>query len=349
MNTENEATLEERFRKLELEVAERRPVEKLMRILIYFFVGLSIAIGLFGIKQFSDINTAIESEVRTQFPKDQRKYLDYKLLIEDTEELNDRYKNLFGKYESALKTFAHLDKVTDDFDLEGKISRITEETKDSENELTKDEAWRLQAIATLRLLVEAQKKRNFQSDFIFNAAQAASRLQQNALAYDLMQVAYTKRPNNAPIQAGRYSAIVEIGDEKEVEDAFKSLMKMVANLDSNSPHIVLSEAWNAAEHLRKYDSLIAAIDQLLKNQQQTLKPSYAYFIKAFALTRASRPGDLDMARSTIEEGLDILSKESPNAVWYDASIREYLKCLEVFNKVKQQSKLRELVNLISSK
>ncbi len=348
MSKEDGLSLEERFHQLEIEIAERRPVEKLIQIFIYFLAGLSVVIGLFGIKQFSDIDTVISSEVKMQFPRDQQKYLEYKKLIEDAETLNARHKELFGKYELALKTFAHLDKVTDDFDLEGKVSRVMETAEDGDSKLLKDESWRLQAVATLRLLAEAQKKRNFQSDFILNAAQTASRLQQNALAYDLMQVAYTKRPNDAPIQAGRLSAIVEIGDEKEVKDAFGSLMNMVVNLDANSPHIVLSEAWNAAEHLRRYDALVAAIDKLLKSDQRQLKPSYAYFIKAFALTRASRPGDLAIARSTMEEGLALLSKESPNAIWYDASVRELRKCLRVFGEVKQQSKLRQLSSLVSS-
>lgn len=339
-------TVEERLHKIEIEVAERRPVDKLIQLFIYLLAALSIVVGLFGFKQFSDIDAVISSEVKMQFPKDQQKFLDYKKLIEDTSVLGAKHTELFGKYEAALKTFAHLDKVTDDFDLEGKVSRLMDEVDEGDETTTKDEKWRLQAVATLRLLAEAQKKRSFRSDFIFNAAQTASRLQQSALAFELMQVAHTKRPNDAPIQAGRLSAIVEIGDEKEVKDAFAGLMSMVANLDANSPHIVLSEAWNAAEHLRRYDALVSAVDRLIQSKERLVKPSYAYFIKAYALTRASRPGDMEAARVTVEEGLSLLENESPNAVWHEASQREYVKCLKVFAEAKQSVKLRQMQALV---
>jgi hypothetical protein len=347
VSTNTVQTTDERLHKLEIEMAERRPVDKLIQLFIYLLAALSIVVGIFGFKQFSDIGAVIATEVRTQFPRDQQRFLDYKKLIEDTAVLSTKHQELFGKYEAALKTFAHLDKVTDDFDLEGKVMRVMEVAEDGNKDILNDEQWRLQAVATLRLLAEAQKKRNFRSDFIFNAAQTASRLQQNALAYDLMQVAFTKRPNDAPIQAGRLSAIVEIGDEKEVKDAFAALMNMVVNLDANSPHIVLSEAWNAAEHLRRYDVLVAAVDRFVQSKDRVVKPSYAYFIKAYALTRASRPGDLAAAKLTMEEGLAILTVESPNAVWYEASLREYAKCLKVFAEFKQSSKLRRMQELLA--
>lgn len=340
-------TTEERVQKLELELAERRPVERQIQLFIYFLAALSIIVGVFGFKQFSDIGGVIAAEVKMQYPRDQQRFLEYKRLIDETSALNAKHQELFGKYETALKSFAHLDKVSDDFDLEGKVLRIIEAADDARRDILSDEQWRLQAVATLRLLAEAQKKRNFQSDFVFNAAQTAGRLQQHSLAFDLMEVAYTKRPNDAPIQAGRLSAIVSIGAEKEVKDAFSSLMNMVANLDANSPHIVLSEAWNAAEHLRRYDALVEAVDRLLKSDDRLVKPSYAYFVKAYALTRASRPGDIALAKTTADDGLKVLSTESPNAVWYEASLRQYGKCVEVFMAAKQTQKLREMQDRFS--
>lgn len=332
--------LEDRIHLLELEHAERKPVDKLIQILIYFLAGLSIIVGFFGIKQFSDIDSAISKEILQQFPKDQQKYLEYKKLIEDTKTLHQDFEKLAGKYKLALERFAHIDHLTADFDLEGKVIKVMREVVEEENQT--NESWRLQAVATLRLLVEAIKRRNFQGDFIFNAAQAASKLQQHALAYELMQEAYIKRPHDKPIQAGRLSAIVEIGDEKEVNEAFKALMDMVIHLDTNSPHIVLSEAWNASEHLRRYDALIEAIDNLIQSKNP-LKPSYAYFVKAFALTRASRIGDLETAQTAMEEGWNLFLQESPNSVWHEASLREYAKCLQVFEQAKKLPQFHDIL------
>ena len=335
---------EDRLHKLELELAERKPIERQIQLFVYFLAALSVVVGVFGFKQLSDIDSLIAEEVQSLLPRQSQKFAEYKKLIDETSELAERFSGLFGKYESAAKAFANINNVTEDFDLEGKVTKLLDEVETRSGDQLYEEKWRLHAVATLRLLAETQRKRNFESDFIFNAAQAASHLQQGSLAYELMQVAFTKRPNDAPIQAGRLSAIVGIGDENEVNDAFEQLMSMVVNLDQNSPHIVLSEAWNAAERKRRYEDLIGAIDRLFSNPGNRFAPSYAYFIKAFALTRASRPGDLESAKLIVAKGLEVLKTESPNSVWHDASLREYAKCLRVFESA---DALRSLVNGLS--
>lgn len=335
---------EERIRKLEVELAERRPVERLVQILIYFLAGLSVVVGLFGFKQFSDIGSVISTEVKNQFPRDSQRYLEYRKLIDETQSLNQKYMEMYGKYESALRAFSNLDRVTDDFDIEGKVSRVVAAVEERKGAALLEEKWRLEAVATLKLLAEAQKRRNFKGDFIFNASQTAARLQQHALAAELMDLAFAKRPNDAPIQAGRLSAQVGIGDEKAVNDAFNGLMQMVANLSPNSPHIVLSEAWNAAEQLRRHAELAQAIDKLLSSNSP-LKPSYAHFIRSYSLTRTGKPGDLDKAKAAMEDGVKVLSSESPNTVWFKASLREYGKCLTVF---KNQAVLPRLLKLAES-
>lgn len=329
-NAVKESMPADRIAKIEIELAERKPIERLVQLLIYFLAAISVVVGIFGIKQLSDINSIISSEVKNQFPRDSQKMLEYKRLIEETSELKEKYNQLYGKYESALKAYDNLDKITDDFDIEGKVARVFSEVDNRSGEELLDEKWRLSVVATLKLLSESQKKKNYTSDFIFNAAQTASRLQQNSLAFELMQGAFEKRPHDAPIRAGRLSAIIAIGDEKGVNDAFADLMKMVENLDPNSPHIVLSEAWNAAENLRRYGELIGAIDNLLEKKGSAIKPSYAYFIKSFALTRTGRPGDLEKAKITANEGVAVLKLESPNSVWSEASLRELGKCKKVF-------------------
>lgn len=325
--------LRQKVASLEIEIAERRPVERQIQFLMYFLAAISALVGLFGFKQLSDVESTIAAEVKQQFPKDSQKYLEYQDLIEKTSDLNRRHQELFGKYESALKTFASLDKVSDDFDIEGKVRRVIAEAdeKDEKERLT-DEQWRINAVATLQLLSSAQKKKNFNSDFIFNASQTARQLHQDSLAAELMEVAHRKRPMDAPILAGKLSAIVNIGDEAEVNQAFYDQLEMIRNLDANSPHIVLSEAWNSAEELRRYGELVKAIDDFLADPERPTKPSYVYFLKAYALTRSSREGDMQLARASFDDGTRALMSESPNAVWFNASLRQMSKCREVFEK-----------------
>lgn len=315
------AELKSQIHEIEVQLSGRKPVEELVKIFIYFLIAISVVVGLFGIKQFSDIQELIAAEVKLQLPRDQQRYLEYSALVEETEQTSREFDSLFGKYEVALRNFANLDKVTDDFDIEGKIERLkdesTERTVRNDGSIL-DEEWRLDAISSLRVLALVQSKRQFDSDFIFNAAQAASRLHQEELAFELMKNAYEKRPIDEPIKAGMLSAQVDIGTEAEAETAFKGLMSMIPNLSPNSPHIVLAEAFNAAEDTRRYVEFIDAIDLLIA-RPSAFVPSYVYFKKAQAYLRASRKGDVELAAESLKIGRAVLADESVLSVWYKSA------------------------------
>lgn len=327
-------SIEGELQEMKISAAERRPVEDLLKIFIYFLVALSVVVGLFGLRQFSDLRDLVAAEVQLQFPRDQQNYLEYERMIAAARDLDRDFQDLFGKYSVALENFSELDRVKDDFDIEGKVLRVIEESDARSSDGgpgVMDEEWRLGAISILHLLADAQETRSFDSDFIFNAAQAASRLQQSELANELMTKAYEKRPGDEPIRAGMLSGIVNLGTEEEVEQAFGELMDMVAELTDNSPHIVLSEAWNAAEERRRYFELVGAIDRMLARESGP-KPSQAYLLKAQALLRASRPDAVASAKSAMEEGLAVLKTESTFSLWFETSLKTLAQLDESFGR-----------------
>lgn len=323
--------LNDRLRLLEHDNAERKPVAELIKIFMYFLIGISVVLGLFGLKQFSDIRNIIQEEVSRQYPKDQQKFLEYQSLIDKTELLSKNFQELHGKYSVALSNFANLDKVTADFDIEGKIGQIiTESTQRyrSDQEGGKsveiyEEPWRSNAISLLELLASTQMQRDFDSDFIFNAAQSADQLKMNDLAFRLMSEANKKRPNDAPIRAGMLSGAVDIGNEGEVDKAFLELLDMVRNLSPHSPNIVLSEAWNSTEDQRRYPELIKAINDLINSQSNV--PSYAHAIQAEAYLRSSQSDALIHARKANQRAKETLANETAHSVWADSSMRQIAK------------------------
>jgi len=328
---ENIAHLTTRVRELEQEHAERKPVSELIKLLIYFLFAISIVLGLFGLKQFSDLKGVVSEQVQLQLPRDKQRYYEYEALVNKTKEVNDKFEGLFGKYQEALSNYKNIDKLSEDFDIEGKVARLLDESNirsqkkpingNYEGTLL-DEKWRAKAISILTVLSESQKKRDYESDFIFNAAQLAGRLQLEKLQLILMKVAHEKRPNDEPIKAGYLSSIVDTGLEEEVGQAFGSLMEMVRNLSPNSPHIVLAEAWNAAEDGRLYRELIVAITDLLESESAPLKPSYAYALLANAQLRASGPGDIDKAKINLEKAKRTFASESSHSVWAESTLQQ---------------------------
>ncbi|WP_062810572.1 M48 family metallopeptidase [Alcanivorax sp. NBRC 102028] len=322
--------LDSRLRVIELEHSERKPIENLIKIFIYFLIAISVVLGVFGIKQFSDMEEIVSRQVKSEFPRDSQKYKEYEELLNATAKLEAEFSDIHGKYQLALENYEHLDKVSSDFDIEGKVERlIRESTERAEREIENgvlegtlfEQKWRLAAISTLEVLAEAQKNRNFDSDFIFNAAQTCGRLKHAELGFKLMKAAYEKNPEDSPIKAAMLASEIALGDAEKSEEAFQNLLKMVENLDPNSPHIVLSEAWNGAEELRRHADLIAALNSLLSSERK-VKPSYAEALLARAYLRASRPGDFELAKEALSNAKQRLLQESVLAVWNSSTLRE---------------------------
>lgn len=331
--TEDEVeSLRTRLRELEVETAGRRPIESIVKLFIYFLVALSVVVGVFGIKQLSDLDAVVARQVKQEFPRASAEYREYGELIEKTEDLEKKFAELFGKYQSALGNYEHLGKVTADFDLEGRLELLAEQgaaRQDREPDGEDDtgtlyeEKWRLGAISTLEVLQQQLKERQFDADVVFNAAQLCDRLKHVDLGSRLVETAYKLNPSDEPIKAAMLSTRVQLADEESAGQAFSELMAMVSKISRNSPHIVLSEAWNAANNLRRYEPLIEKLNELTSSAGASrFRPSFAYALLARAYLSASRPGDLGRAEDALSGAKQKLLEESVLANWHDATVEQ---------------------------
>jgi|GEM_PF-5746247 len=332
-----ERTLETRLQNLEVSLAERRPVADLLKLFLYFLFALSIILGLFGWRQFSDVERMVADQVEVKLPRDSQRFADYESLIADTRQLYREYSTLVDSYEEALANYAHLDKVAGDFDIEGRCAKIFLESEERSNTeptageyvgTLHEESWRTAAISTLRILASAQKRRQFDPDFIFNAAQASSRLGQHELALQLMQAALEKNPEDAATRAGALSDLASVAPKEERENAFEQLMGMVESLDGNSPNIVIGEAWNAAEASRRYTDLLRAID-VCERAPNTIKPSFLFVVKARTLLRRSRPGCIREARDALVLARRAFADESTQSQWFESTLAAFAEVEQV--------------------
>jgi len=73
-----------RIEAIGIEHAARQPVEKLIQLLIYFLVGVSVFLGVFGFQQFSDIANMLDEKIALQFAQDEAKVLAYKNAVGDS-------------------------------------------------------------------------------------------------------------------------------------------------------------------------------------------------------------------------------------------------------------------------
>ena len=144
-----------------------------------------------------------------------------------------------------------------------------------------------------------------------------------------MRAAYEKHPDDAPIKAGMLSETARSAATKEDRDeAFAEIMKMIENLDGNSPHIVLSEAWNVAEDGRRYDELLKAIESCVQNPD-SVKPSYLYTMQAKILLRRSGTNSVQEAKSAVAKAKETLGHESTYSVWFQSTLRDLVEMEEL--------------------
>lgn len=301
--------------------ASRAPLEDLVKYLLYFWLSLSVVLGFVGWKQISDMDASISNEVSRQFPRDGEKYLEYQKLIEDTKTLYRDFEVLTKQYKERVDDLKLAEVAASDFDLEGQVEIILRESNVPSKVSNKE--WRAKAITVLSKLKDFLASKPVPADFIFNAAQVCRQLNQFQLAEELTTAAYLKDPVPA-IKALKLSSEVanKTGDDRA--RAFTDLMVMVEDLGyESSPHIVLAEAWNAAERSRNYGPLLDALDKHVVKYKKSGVPSYVFAIKAQALLRRSRPGDLELAKIALRQGYETYISESPQSQWNDSFVREY--------------------------
>ncbi len=337
--------LEDRLRLVELDSASRKPVSEHIKIVMYFWTALIFITGAFGFYKLSDIDKIIDDKVKLVFPRQSAAFKDLENVFNDAvlvkKELDTITKNYLEKAD-ALKRAEELSEISD---LEGQIVRLHSEVAErlgrkpkdlpieendksgfEENQYAGtilDPNWRQQAIVYLNTLANSINKKNFDPDFINNAAMLCRQLDQFELAEKLTTAAYEK--NQSPPQAALfYGSKVSNSTGSENEAACSKLMGLVRVLSNNSPQIILSEAWNAAERTRRYDDLIKAIEDGIAyrsiNNQSI--PSYCYVIMAQSLLREAGPGNVEKAKEAIKQATALLANETAYAQWYKSTLGE---------------------------
>lgn len=334
--------LDSRVDKLSEDVAAQRTIGELIKYLVYFWAAISAALGLFGWSKFSDIDKSIEQQVQLQLPRDKQEFAKFREMVAEAETLNKNYEKLAKDYEQSVEALKLSKTVGVDFDIEGRISVLIKEStkrkidsaKSNEEQIGSDlfdSKWRKDAIATVTIFKDSLTKKSYPADFIFNVTQICRRLDQFQLAEQLTKAAYDKDAS-PPIRSLYLSSQVQNSTGKQREDAFGKLMDMVANLEDHSPEIVVAEAWNAAEDQRRYDVLIDSIDKLYARNKTP--PSYVFVIKAQAILRQSKPGATQRAEQSISIASALLRNETALSSWFESTLREYTKLIQVIHNTK---------------
>ncbi len=338
--------LSSRLDELSREFSEHKPIERIVKYLLYFWLTISVVLGFFGFKELSDIDDRVGDKVAQLLPKEKRKFAEFSRLVQDSAELHEKYVELLKDYQGAVENLKLLREVSADFDIQGRILAIEREVDEPGN--VENDKWRSRAITTIQIFVESLKHRSYPSDFIFNLAQTCRKLEQNELLETLAEAAFKADPNPQNAAFRLAARVANRGDGERVS-ALKQLMEKVRQINFfESPQIVLGEAWNGAEASRRYDLLLDALELAEKEAEGKALPSYFWLIKAQAQLRLSLPGSREAARLSLNSAKNAFSAESMHSQWASQFLREYG---EVKQLVEQEPSelLRVLDNLSGEK
>jgi len=341
--------LEARVDAISLEHAARQPIETLIRILIYGLFGLLVFLGLFGVTQFSDIENTLEEKIALQFAQDESKVLAYKNAVDDLRRANTAYRELTSGYEEALTNLGYLRDVDETIDIEPTVHKLSseEDRYAADPSLPDFESWRLKALTTLELFLQASKERNFDPDLLFNASQMAARLRNTHLSLLLIKEANRRRPLDTSIQAAMYSGLIDSGTPDEVERSYEKLMELVPQVvKSTTPHILLAEVWNAAVDLGRYEdylNVLASVDQ----SADVHVPSVFYAMKARVLLEVPDPDNLTKVKQAISQAQQQLALETVSNAWIGKTL-DYISDLETSVRITEQIRMESAEQAIRS-
>jgi tetratricopeptide (TPR) repeat protein len=327
--------LRESLAKTREELAELKPVASVTNTVFYFVAGLSALLGVFGWRKFSDLDSLVGEQVKLQLPRDKREFAEYEEMANSAQEIHTKLKAITADYESALSNMKYIDVLGEDFDIEGKLHILSEESATRKAKPIEgsnigfegtlyESSWRSSTIALLSRLPAIIKRRNLDAEMLFNAAQLCRRMDQYEIAQQVTEAAFEKSPSAAN-KALMLSSTVKSRTDEAVVKAFAELMDMIRNLGRDSPHIVLAEAWNAAVDQAAYDRLIEAIDDLVRKHEEdpsVFLPSYAYVTKALCILSQSAPGALQEAEEAAERAKEVLGRETTRSSWVSSSVSE---------------------------
>ena len=315
--------LQGRIEAIAIEHAARQPVERLIQLLIYFLVGVSVFLGVFGFQQFSDIANMLDEKIALQFAQDEAKVLAYKNAVDDLRTAHEDYRALIDGYTDALTNLSYLRDVDNTIDLEPTVHRLSDEEDKyaADPSLPGFDSWRLEALTTLELFLQTSSKQNFDPGLLFNAAQMASRLKNKHLSLHLIKEANRRRPLDLASQAAMYSGLIDSGTPNQVEESYAKLMALVPRVvESKEPHIMLSEALNAAADLGRYQEYLSVL-QAVDQDGEIHIPSVLYSMKARVLLEVPHPDNLQYAREAILQAKQQLKSETSSNTWVSAALR----------------------------
>lgn len=325
--------------------ASQKPVNEIVRYLLYFWLTISVIFGAFGWRQLSDFDEQVREAVAALFPRDSENYARYEQLIEDTNDLRQQFEELTRMYTERmddLKSYA--DVLSDDFDIEGQLELLVSEGTDDDN--ISDREWRTRAILTIRAFSSVLEERAFPGDFVFNVAQLCRKLRQFALVETMANAAYERDASPAIRAMLLSSRASSNGPGRAQEEAYTELIDMVKALDYEAdPHIVLAEAWNAAEDTRRYQVLIDALDALVSERNRRDVPAIAYAIKSRALLRRGNPGSREEALEALREGYTVYKDESPLSLWAGTFAAQYMDLSRI---IQSQEDINEMLDGIAT-
>lgn len=353
--------LDSRVRDVELEVAGRRSHEKVIVNLGYGVVAVGVLLGVFGFSEVSDIDKQIREIVERQYGEVDKKVSEIEgqvgntlttidLLIDrriagyirDTEttieDFERAHKDMTSLIDSMTQAEVHWNTVVKpaleglgDYDPDASLKGQYLLVRSSNLVVPENRARAAGLIPRIvKHLDRAQRSdeeiSQFSSSDIFNVAQLSRVIDRNDLEIALVDAAFEAR-KDAATTALFLQAQAKFTFGEESEQALAELMGMVANLTPENPHIVLAEAWNASENLRRYTDLINALENLIARttlDPDAFLPSYAFVIKSQSLLRRGRPGDADKAIAMLILAVERLALEGLGTQWASEVINDMM-------------------------
>lgn len=349
-----------RVRETQLEVASRRSLEKVVVFLGYAAIAAGVLIGAIGYNEIADIDSTVGEIVSRKTNEIDNKIADAEQKIDSALTVLDltidkKISDYVGenehnraKLESGIEDAQNLIRLLGESQkywieiVKPKIDALAavdtgEDIKsqylliDRDGDL-KDPEFRAHVTQVLNRIIKHINRSKtdkttasqFAPDDYFNIAQLARRISRADLELALIKSAY-EATQTAATQALflQSRAVYTTGDEQD--QSLSELMRMVETLSIDNPQIVLAEAWNAVESLRRYNLLIVAVDSLIERHRADstqFLPSYAYVTKGQAHQRRGLPGDIDQAISAYVQAIHRLKTEGMTTQWAGSTVSD---------------------------
>ncbi|NDW02775.1 hypothetical protein [Salipiger sp. PrR002] len=282
----------------------------------------------------AELDVTIDDKIALFFNRNEAKSNKYKQNVDDMRRLIDVLAQAEGRWAEIKPALEGLENYDPDADLKGDFLAIIE--ADQQTELDISDSTRAEQVGiVLRVSSHLRNAEDdpdftlqFTPDDIFNAAQIARGLQRPDLENELVNAAYNLDRSDLSVLALFLQLQARYGPIEERNMRYSELIGLLNELTMDSPHIVIAEAWNAAEGMRRYTEFISALDQRIssaKEDSSLLLPSHAFAIKGNAHQRRGLPGELQVALESYIQAIDRLAMEGTHTQWAEATIRNTLQ------------------------